>query len=107
MKWIQANSYAIQPTKENKLVIELPALKTKVQNPKLMYDKGENALLFRNETENYVLDYVHPQVREALYNATEVSICEYDPQKNEVLAFYDAPVQKVPTISVQLFQQKG
>ncbi len=106
MKWIQANSYAIQPTKENKLVVEIPALSSKPEKPVLIYDKGDHALLYRNTEEGMVLDYIHPEIREKLFQAETVAVCEFDIQKEEVLYFYDVAVQHVPNIAVQLFQSQ-
>lgn len=106
MKWIQAISYAIQPTKEKKLVVEVPALDSKVNQPVLIYDKGDHALLYRNSQENMVLDYLHPDVREELFSAKEVVVCEFDIEKDEVRSLYSVPVQQVPNIAVQLFKSK-
>lgn len=106
MKWIQAGSYAIQPTKEGIFVLEIPSSDTKTDLPTLIYDNGEHALLYRNQESGMVLDYIHPKVRNDLYNAKEVAVCEYDLEKDEVSDFYRIPVQQVPNIAVKLFQSK-
>ena len=44
--------------------------------PKLVYNGGEHALLYRNEHQTVILDYIHPAVRKALRKQKQVLIVE-------------------------------
>ncbi len=108
MEWKQATDYQILHTRDNKLMFVIPASKEnkKPQTPHLIYDGKDHALLYKDEKQGVVLDYIAKQCSKELLNATDVFICEYDIANKKVQNTYVANVNKVKRLNVKLFKDK-
>lgn len=66
-------------------------------NPQLLYNGKEHALLYRSNTHMLILDYVNPDVRDDLKKAKEITITEHDESDN-LIRSYTASVRFLPIL---------
>ncbi len=66
----------------------------KPENPEIIYDGGENAILYRNKNENIIIDYIPEKEKENLVNAKEILTVEYDIQTKKIINEYMAKIIK-------------
>ena len=72
----QEKNFNILQNESGKLMILIRARLEDVDRPKLVYNGGEHALLYRNDHNTVVLDYIHPAIRKALRQKKQVLIVE-------------------------------
>ena len=89
----QERKYNILQNASGDLMILIKARLDNAQNPTFVYDEKEHALLYRNESNIVVLDYLHEQVRPLLAKAKKVLIVET--QDTSVVREYVAKVKIV------------
>ncbi len=70
------NSYLIAEGEGGELYIFLEAKHDTPDSPKIIYDGNDHAIFVRNQEQNIILDYVHPEVRDKLRKAYEVIVVE-------------------------------
>lgn len=85
------------------LLIVIRARIDSQEKPTIVYDGGEHALLYRNEMNTIVLDYIHPMVRDNLSKASSVLIVEA--QGSSIVREYFSTVKHIsklplPTIEI-------
>ena len=83
--------YDIFKNAQGDLMIAIKARMEDTNKPKLVYDKGENALLYRNDTSVILLNYIHPEVRDNLAEAKRVLIIEV--RDEAIIREYNCPVK--------------
>lgn len=96
LKTEQEKKFEILRNPAGELLIIIRARIDSEEKPTIAYDGGEHALLYRNNTNTVVLDYIHPMVRTSLLNASSVLIVEA--QGNAVVREYFASVKQVKKI---------
>lgn len=72
----QESFYEIHLNKQNEVMISLHAREEEPSSPVLLYDGGEHALLYRTPQSTVLLDFIHPDARQALFNAPSALIAE-------------------------------
>ncbi len=72
----QEKNFNILQNESGKLMILIRARLEDAEYPKLVYNGGEHALLYRNDHHTVVLDYIHPAIRKALRRKKQVLIVE-------------------------------
>ena len=72
----QERNYNILQNESGDLMILIRARLEDAERPKLVYNGGEHALLFRNDHHTVVLDYVHPAIRKVLRRKKQVLVVE-------------------------------
>ena len=72
----QEKNFNILQNESGKLMILIRARLKDAEKPKLIYNGGEHALLYRNEHNTIILDYIHPAIRKALRRKKQVLIVE-------------------------------
>ncbi|MBQ4472486.1 MAG: hypothetical protein II942_04525 [Alphaproteobacteria bacterium] len=72
----QEKSFNILQNEAGELMILIRARLEDASNPKLVYNGGEHALLYRNDHNTVILDYIHPAIRKALRQKKKVLIVE-------------------------------
>ena len=72
----QERNYNVLQNASGELMILIKARLDNAQTPTLVYDKGEHALLYRNESNIVMLDYLHEQARPLLAQAHKVLVVE-------------------------------
>lgn len=100
-KWHQAGCFLVQPTTSGKLVFEVPSISDEPNKACLFYDGNEHALLYRNEKNGIVLDYVNPAVRSDLKQSKEAFIMEFNLKNGDVKRSYPVGVKTVEKINIQ------
>lgn len=87
----QEKKFDILKNPAGELLIIIKARLTNESHPVIVYDGGEHALLYRNDENTVVLDFIHPQVRADLINKKRVLIVEA--QGNSVIREYFSTVK--------------
>ena len=72
----QEKNFNILQNESGNLMILIRARLEDANKPKLVYNGGEHALLYRNDYNTIVLDYIHPAIRKALRRKKQVLIVE-------------------------------
>ena len=90
----QARLYNILINTNGDVCIVLKPLnpyKDEIQNPEILYDGGENAVLYRNPKFPVILDYIPEEQRKIIFEKDKILIAEYniktDVIENEYFAF--------------------
>ena len=108
---IQEKLYLIMVNKRNERCIFLTPeniSKLTVTTPEIIYDGKEHAILYRNNKESILLDYIPESQREELTKLSEILVVEYDVNKKEIANEYMAKmtiVKKIPNISKDLVEK--
>ena len=90
------NFYDILQNKDGDIMFSVLEREGEPDNPKLVYDGGEHALLHRNGGHVVILDYINPNVRPSLTKTKEVLIAEHPKKdKNKFVREYVAVVKMV------------
>lgn len=87
--------YQIIQTEEGVLVFVIEKRKGEPVNPRIIYDGGNHATLYRQPNEVTLLDYLNPDVLEELKKSEFVIITEIDIKKNKVVRDYKVRVRIV------------
>lgn len=70
------NNFMIAEGSKGELYVFMEAKGKDVDAPHIVYDGKDHAILFMNDSEGVVLDYINPEVRKKLANSREVLIVE-------------------------------
>ena len=92
----QERKYNILQNASGDLMILIKARLDNAQTPTFVYDTKEHALLYRNESNIVMLDYLHEQARPLLAKAKQILIVET--QDTSVVREYMAKVKIVKKI---------
>jgi len=68
--------YDIVQNSDNELLFVIGEYEGEPENPRIVYNGGEAAVLYRNKTSSVILDVIHPNARDLLKNAGEVLVAE-------------------------------
>lgn len=94
MKNIIEGSYEIMVNDVNEVLIAVKSKKTEPKSPRILYDGGDHAIFYRNESETVLLDFIHPDAKNFLFQTKSVLIGEVDDRKG-IKRAYDVPVKQV------------
>ena len=72
----QESFYEVHLNKYDELMISIRARENEPENPVLIYDGNNHALLYRTPQSSVLLDFIHPEVRPYLLNAAQILIAE-------------------------------
>jgi len=90
------NFYDILQNKDGDFMFSVLEREGEPDNPKLVYDGGDHALLHRNGGHVVILDYINPDVRQPLTKTKEVLIAEHSKKdKKNFVREYVAAVKVV------------
>lgn len=89
------DAYVVMPTSEEELVFALSVKDDEADDPKVLYDGGEHALLYRSKDEIVILDFLHPNVQQKLEHVGKAFIVEIDYKIKKIVQDYEAPVEFV------------
>ena len=88
-------AYVIFPTREDELVFSISVKEEDPVKPKILYDGGEHALLYRSESDIVILDYLPDYVRERMQNIDEAYVVEIDYRIKKMKYNYDVFIEMV------------
>ncbi len=94
----QEKNFNILQNESGQLMILIRARLEDAELPKLVYNGGEHALLYRNDHNTVVLDYIHPAIRKALRQKKQVLIVETN--NGAVVREYVCAVAYLKNVSV-------
>ena len=94
----QEKNFNILQNESGKLMILIRARLEDAEHPKLVYNGGEHALLYRNDHNTVVLEYIHPAIRKALRQKKQVLIVETN--NGAVVREYVCDVAYLKNVSV-------
>ena len=94
----QEKNFNILKNESGKLMILIRARLEDAAKPKLVYNGGEHALLYRNDHNTIVLDYIHPAIRKALRQKKQVLIVETN--NGSVVREYICEVAYLKSVSI-------
>ena len=92
----QEKQYDILENSAGDLMIAIKARMEDTKNPKIVYDGGEHAILYRTDDSAILLDYIHPDIRSSFLNSGRVLIIEV--RDESIIREYNAPVKKMKKI---------
>ena len=69
-----------------------------VSSPYMVYDGGENAVLYRDEKNPVMLNYIHPAIRSDLKGQTGVLVVETN--DGAIIREYNLPIKLVKALPV-------
>ncbi|MGD9638544.1 MAG: hypothetical protein AB7U85_05755 [Alphaproteobacteria bacterium] len=94
----QEELYDILQNSSGDLLISIKARKGLPEEPKIVYDGGEHALLYRNNGLTIMLDYIHPEARQSLFYADTVLVVEFD--NDDIAVEYEVPIRIVKKLPI-------
>ena len=94
----QESFYEVHLNKYDELMISIRARENDPENPVLIYDGNNHALLYRTPQSSVLLDFIHPEVRPYLLNASQILIAE---TKNyQVVREYTVTCKRVKNLPI-------
>lgn len=92
----QEGTYNILQNEAGEILILIRFRAGGPENPRILYDGGDSALLYRSRESSVVLDAINPKARMPLKTVSEVLMVELD--DDEVAREYKAPVRIVKPV---------
>lgn len=89
-----AKDYQAVISTDGNLAFIIPAGRDEPHSPKLIYNGGESALLYRSAADILVLDKLHEEAQKALCRKRSVVIIEADYVSGEAVYDYEAAVYR-------------
>lgn len=89
------DAYVVMPTSEDELVFALSVKEEEPDDPKILYDNSEHALLYRTPQEVVILDFLHADVQRKLENIGKAFIVEIDYKLKKLFQDYEVPIELV------------
>lgn len=90
-----SEDYDIVISDEKVLIFVLQADENKIDNPKLLYDGGRHATLYKNAQNTLLLDYLAPEIQDILKTAEFIIVAETDENKEKVIRDYKVALRRV------------
>ena len=94
----QEGYYDILQNGAGDILISIRAREGEPEDPRLVYDGGKHALLYRSNGFSITLDFIHPEARVPLSKVESVLIVEFD--NENVVREYDVPLRMVKKIPI-------
>jgi hypothetical protein len=97
MMMIKQSNYEVLKNPEGELLFGLAQKESVPNNPKVIYDGGQHAILYRAEGEAIMLDYLPPIALDNLGKIKTALFVEFDENKNAVRE-YDVSIRQVKSL---------
>lgn len=91
----QEKEYQIMPTTDGNLVFAIRAKSGEIKDPKILYNGGKHAVLYRNDEDVVILDHLHPGAVTRLQKLSKAFISEIDYENESVKHFYPVHIHQV------------
>lgn len=95
MQISQEKKYQILPTTDKGLVFAINMKPGAICDPKILYDGGNHALLYRSDEDVVILDFLEPCAKKMMQNLSKAHICEIDYEKEEVEHLYEVHIHQI------------
>ncbi len=96
------DAYVALPTTEDEVIFAISVKTGEPKAPHLLYDGDEHALLYRDENDVVLLDYLNSEVQRMLQGAQKIYVAEIDYKEKQLIRDYTVPVEKVSTYPINL-----
>ena len=96
----QEKSFNILQNEAGELMILIRARLEDASNPKLVYNGGEHALLYRNDHNTVILDYIHPAIRKDLRRHNKKKLLVVETNDGAIVREYVCDVAYLKNMSV-------
>ena len=96
------DSYVIFPTTDEELIFAISTKDEDPMEPKLLYNLGEHALLYRSKTDIVILDYLPEHIKERLEHIDKAYIVEIDYRVKKLKQDYDVSVDIVKEYPIDI-----
>ncbi|MGN0929813.1 MAG: hypothetical protein ACI4N3_04190 [Alphaproteobacteria bacterium] len=94
----QARLYNILINPKGEVCVMLKPLspyESEVLHPEIVYDGGKNAVLYRNDTDSVILDYIPEEQAKIIFSKDKILVVEYDIKSESIKREYFVDVVKV------------
>ena len=88
-------AYVILPTTDEELIFAISVKDEDPIEPRLLYDHGDHALLYRSKTDVVILDFLPEHIKERLDSIDKAYIVEIDYRVKRLKQDYDVNVELV------------
>lgn len=95
MQISQEKQYQILPTTDKGLVFAITMKPGAVRDPRVLYDGGNHALLYRSDEDVVILDFLEPRAKRMMQNLSKAHICEIDYDMEEVEHLYEVHIHQI------------
>jgi len=92
----QGDRYDILQNEEGKIVIVINDHEGEPDNPRIVYDGTDKALLYRNKKTAVVLEHICAKAKEPLMKVDEILVVEV--KDDDVVREYKVPMRKVKSL---------
>jgi uncharacterized protein YlaN (UPF0358 family) len=92
----QEKNFNILKNPTGDLMILIRARLDNATHPKIIYDGGEHAILYRNDDNTIVLDFIHPSIRSDLERVVTLLVVEAN--NGSIIREYTAEVKHMKEI---------
>ena len=99
-----AHKFFVAEGEEGEIYIFLDASKDKPENPRIVYDGKDHALLMRDKHYIVILDYLNSEIQEMLQTANKAFITEINYKEKSLIHDYEVPVEHVKKYPIKLDQ---
>lgn len=96
------DAYVALPTTDEEVIFAISVKASEPQKPRLLYNGEEHALLYRDDYDVVLLDYLNSEVQRMLQQSKKIYITEIDYKEKQLIRDYTAPVKKVKTYPLNL-----
>ena len=96
------DAYVALPTTEDEVVFAISVKENEPEDPQLMYDNDEHALVIRKNISVVILDYLNTEIQSMLQNSKKVYIAEIDYKEKRLKRDYEVPIALVEEYPIDL-----
>lgn len=84
------------------IVFAITAKSGELDAPKIVYDGGDHALLYRSSEDIVVLDFLHPEIKHQMSRSSKALVAEIDYDNETVISDYVAHIDQVFKMPINL-----
>lgn len=95
MQISQEKQYQILPTVDKGLVFAINMKQGEIRDPKILYNGGNHALLYRSDEDVVILDFLEPRAKRMMQNLSNAHICEIDYDEEKVAQLYKVHIHQI------------
>ena len=96
------DAFVALPTTEDELIFAIAVRENEPNQPKLLYDGDEHALLIRSKEDAVILDYLNSEVQKILQHSFKIYVAEIDYKEKKMMRDYMVPIHLVDSYPFNL-----
>lgn len=99
---IQEKEYEAFIGDNGMIVFAISAKPGELKDPKILYDGGDHALLYRSDEDIVVLDFLHPDIKNQMSHTSKALVAEIDYDKAAIVSDYVTHINQVFQMPIAL-----